>query len=115
MLPKNYRLKKKKDFERVFKRGKGLGENFLILKFVNNNLGVLRIGFVVGQKVSKKATLRNKVKRRLREVVRANLAKLKSGYDLVFLTKKGIEEKSFREIKEMVEELFRKAKLFKNG
>lgn len=115
MLPKNYRLKKKKDFKEVVEKGKGLKKDFLILKFIKNDLKTTRIGFAVGQKVSKKATLRNKIKRRLREAVNLLSAKIKSGYDLVFFAKKGSEEKSFSEIKEKVGEILTKAKLLKDA
>jgi len=114
MLAKENRLRKKKEFEKVAKEGRGVREEFLVLKYLKNNLNLVRAGFVVSQKISKKAVVRNKVKRRLREIVRRNLEKLKPGYDLIFFTKKGIEEKDFWQIKEVVENLFKKAKLFKN-
>lgn len=115
MLVKEHRLKRKKDFERVFKKGKLLAKDFLILRVVKNNLGTTRVGLVVSQKVSKKAVLRNKVKRKIREAVRNNMKKINLGYDLIFFTKKGIEKKSFPEIKKMVEDLFVRAKLFKEN
>ena len=115
MLPKEHRLKKKKDFERVLRRGKLLAKNFLTLKTVKNNLKTIRIGVVVSRKVSKKAVLRNKTKRKLREAARANIKKIKPGYDLIFFTKKGIEKKSFSEIKKEVEKLIAQAKLFKEN
>lgn len=79
MLSGDNRLKKKKDFEYVFKKGKGFKEDFLFVKLVKNNLKITRFGFVVGYKVSKKAVLRNKVKRRLRETVKAELPKIRKG------------------------------------
>ena len=47
--------KKKKDFEKAFKNGKFFKENFLILKTTENNIKEDRFGFIVSQKVSKKA------------------------------------------------------------
>lgn len=111
MLSQKNRLKKKKDFERIAQKGKFFKENFLILKKVKNNLQWMRIGFVVSQKISKKAVERNKIKRKLRETVRANLDKIIPGYDIVFFTKKGIEKEEFSEIKNSVEKLLRQAKL----
>lgn len=115
MLPKEHRLKRKKDFERVLKKGKLLVKDFLILKTVKNNLKTTRVGLVVSQKVSKKAVLRNKVKRKIREAVRDNLKKIKLGYDLIFFAKKAIERKSLSEIKKEVEDLIAQAKLFKEN
>jgi ribonuclease P protein component len=113
VLAKKYCLKRKKDFERVIKRGKKIEIDFLVLKFLRNSLDVVRIGFVVSQKVSKKAFLRNKTKRRLREIVKINLPNLEPGYDLIFFTKKEIIEKDFLGIKDLVEQILKKAKLMR--
>lgn len=111
MLPKKHRLKKKRDFDLVFKKGKVSFEKFLVLKKLENSLKESRFGFVVSLKISKKAKDRNKVKRRLREVIKNKLPQVKPGYDIIFFSKKGIEEKDFKEIKEIVEKLLKEAKL----
>jgi len=94
MLPKINRLKKKRDFEHVFKQGRGLKQGFLSLKFVKNGLEATRFGFVVGQKVSRKAVIRNKVKRRLRDLVRGRIGEIKKGFDVVIVAGKGAEAAS---------------------
>ena len=111
MLPKENRLKKNKDFEKVFKEGKGFKEDLLVLKKVKNNLKSSRFGFVVSKTFFKKATLRNKIKRRLRELVRIKLNEIKKGIDVVIIAKPGLETKDFQEIKEIVNKLFKKAKI----
>jgi len=111
MLPKNSRLKKKKDFERVFKKGKGFKEDFLFVKLIKNNLKITRFGFVVGYKVSKKAVVRNKAKRRLREAVKSELPKIRKGLDVALVAGKGLETKDFKEIQVIVVNLFKKAKI----
>lgn len=111
MLPKQNRLKKKKDFERVFKKGQGAREDFLFLKFTKNNLKVSRFGFVVSQKISKKATLRNKTKRRLRDAVRMKLPGIKPGFDGAWVALKGLELESFPETKKTIDRILKKAKL----
>ncbi|MBU2578838.1 ribonuclease P protein component [Patescibacteria group bacterium] len=111
MLPKKNRLKKNKDFTKVIRQGKFSHSFFLSLKEAKNDLAQTRVGFVVSKKISKKATVRNKIKRWLREAVRANLDKIRSGKDIIFFTKKGIEEKKFWEIKQAVEKLLKKGSL----
>jgi len=113
MLIKRNRLCKKKDFERVFKKGKGLKEDFLILKMAKNNLSQSRFGFIVGTKISKKAVLRNKLKRRLRELVRGKIEKIKKGFDIVFITQPGLENRDFWELEEILNKIFNRAKLLK--
>lgn len=112
MLPKRNRLKKKKDFEKVFKKGQGFKENFLVLKIVKNNLKINRFGFIVSTKFSKKATVRNKIKRRLSEIIRARLARIKKGKDGVIIVLPGLEINNYWELEEMVNRLFEKAKLY---
>ena len=113
MLPQRYRLKRKKDIERVFKNGRGFKEDFLILKVAKNNLKDPRFAFIVPSKVSKKATLRNKIRRRLSELVRLKIKKIKKGIDGVLVAVPGLEEKSFWEIEETINKIFTRAKILK--
>ncbi|MDI6603003.1 MAG: ribonuclease P protein component [Patescibacteria group bacterium] len=115
MLPKVNRLKKKKDIERVFKNGKGFKEDFLILKTIKNDLKDSRFAFIVSQKVSKKATVRNKIRRRLRELVRRHPPTTRSGMDIVLVAVPGLEEKDFWEVEETINKLFAKAKIYNHG
>lgn len=102
MLPKINRIKKKKDFETIFRNSKSFKNNLFIFKIIKNNLGFNRFGFVVSQKVSKKATIRNKIRRRLAEILKAEARNTKIGTDMVFIVLPGIEKKEFFEIKEAV-------------
>ncbi len=111
MLPRKHRLKKKKEFERVFKEGKAKKKDFLFIKFIKNNLDDTRFGFVVSKKISKKAVVRNKVKRRLREAAREMLSEIKPGYDIVIVAQKGIEKQDFFQIKENLRQLLKKINL----
>ena len=111
MLAKINRIKKKKDFETIFKNSKSFKNNLFIFKIMKNNLGLNRFGFVVSQKVSKKAVIRNKVKRRLSEIIKAEEKNIKSGIDLIIITLPGSEKKDFSELKEAVSDALIKAKL----
>lgn len=114
MLPKINRLRRKKDFEIVFKKGKTFKEDFLILKFFPNQKKNSRFGVIVSQKVSKKATIRNKIKRRIKASIRQKISKIKDGLDIVFLVLPGLETKDFWEIEEIINKLLKKAKLIKS-
>lgn len=115
MLPKINRLQKQKDIERVLKKGKDIKEDFLVLKTVKNNLNESRFGFLVSKKISKKANIRNKIKRRLRELIMIRLKKIKIGTDNLIITLPGLEKKDFREIEEKIVRLFKKAKILNNN
>ena len=72
---------------------------------------------MVSQKVSKKATIRNKVRRRLVEIIKKEEKGLSmadkdgKGKDLVIVALAGIEKKEFSEIKENLELSLKKIKI----
>lgn len=88
-----------KDFEVLFKEGRFVAGKFVTAKIWKiepakyprrkYNIDDLKIGFVVGLKVSKSAVKRNRVKRQMREVVRLLLkeGKLKNGYHIAIMAK----------------------------
>jgi ribonuclease P protein component len=83
MLKKNNRLLKKKDFDAVWQKGRSGYDQLLGLKSLANGLAENRFGIMVGLKVSKKAVERNKIKRRLRAIIRAEAVNLAKGFDVV--------------------------------
>jgi len=113
-LPQPNRLKKKKDFEKVFKKGKGTKQGFLFFKALKNETGINRFGFIITKKSSKKAVIRNRIKRRLSEAVRENLSRLKKGWDGIFIVSQPLSRKEMNEIKETVVKIFEKNNLFQS-
>jgi len=112
MLPKKYRLKKRKEIEKVFKEGKSKKLNLVFIKFLKNNLEYPRFCFIVSKKISNKATKRNKVKRLLREVVRKEILPiLKNNYDYLIIARPSILNKNYWQIKEDLEVGIKKLKL----
>lgn len=114
MLAKNYRLKKQKDFETIFKRGRGYKEKELFLKVLKRDDSNLRFGFIVSKKISNKAAKRNKLKRRMREATRSLLPHLKRGYDVVLVALQGLDKYDFWELQEIIKEVFQKAGIINN-
>lgn len=109
---KKYRLKEK-EFEKVLREGKSFREDFLVLKKRKNNLSKIRIGFLFSKKFPKKAVQRNKIRRRLRELIRLKLEKIKEGQDIIFITLPGLEKKDFQQLENIIDKIFLKAKLIK--
>lgn len=110
MLSKRNRLPKI-SFENVLKNGRGFRKDLIFIKVLPNVSGHNRFGFLVTKKVSKKAVIRNKVKRRLREAVRKLLPKTKKGIDVVVGALPGLENRDFWDIAATIEALFKKANL----
>lgn len=111
MLPKKNRLKKGKDFQKIFKEGKGFKEGFLFLKVAENGSENSRFGFSISKSFSKKSSLRNKIKRKLQELIRARTKKIKKGVDGLIVVYAGLEKNDFWEIEESLDNLFKKAGL----
>lgn len=87
MLPKENRLPGHA-FALVKKEGSTLRSKNLTLKVLGERgEGPSRIGIIVSTKVSKKAVVRNKIKRRIRESVLKMLPKIKNGFDIVLIVR----------------------------
>lgn len=114
MLAAIYRISKDKEFNLVKSKGK-VYQNplFGLAVYKRGDDEITRWGFVVSNKISSKATIRNKCKRGLREGVRRQLSYVKAGYSCVLLAKKSIATAYTNDIMREVESAVKKADLFK--
>jgi ribonuclease P protein component len=101
-------LTKPQDFARVHGQGKWLGGGLLGLKSCQTNLPLARCGFIVSKRVGG-AVIRNRVKRRLREIIRA--VSLKPGADIVISARPRAAAAEFPELKQTVLNLLAQAGL----
>jgi len=86
MLPKENRLTDDYDFRRVKRLGKSYHCPFFKLSLAPRKIaGPSRFGFVISTKIDKRATVRNRIKRLLREAMRERLEKIPDGFDLVVM------------------------------
>lgn len=105
-LSKKFRLSKKNDFEAVFENGRKIYGKYVSLFAVKNNLKFNRFGVIVSNKVSKKAVERNRIRRRITEVIKQDFKLLKNGFDFVIVAKHQIRDKNYQSIKDEILELF---------
>lgn len=87
MLTRPHRLAAKRDFAKLFAKGRPFHARGLTLKAALNGKAVTRVGFVVSTKVSKRSVVRNSIRRRLREIVRLRMADVRPGFDVAFIVK----------------------------
>lgn len=83
MLARAKRLRKDRDIQRVFRLGRPGGNDLIGLKTLPNKLGVSRAALVVSGKISKKAVVRNRIRRRLSGQLEELWQTIPPGYDIV--------------------------------
>jgi ribonuclease P protein component len=83
------RIRRKKDFFELYKRGVCARGKYFNLIYLPNGLGYSRMAAVASRKIGS-AVVRNKVRRRARELFRRNKAVLTSSWDILLIAKKDI-------------------------
>lgn len=111
MLPQAHRLRLEKDIKTLFARGKSVFGTFVGIKYRFNRLPISRFAVVAGIKVSKKAVIRNRLKRQVRAIIHEMLPYISPGYDVLLYLKPFTVEKSFKELQKEIQTGFKKAKL----
>jgi ribonuclease P protein component len=87
MLSRANRLRRATAFSRVYRLGRTAGGHMLVVRALRTGpTATARVGIVVGTKVSKRATVRNRLRRQLRAAVRPRLPATR-GFDLVIIAK----------------------------
>lgn len=79
-------LKKNSDFRRLYSKGKSAVNPYMAVYCRKNGRGVNRVGYTVSVKLGH-AVVRNRVRRRLREIYRLNSPALSSGWDIVVVAR----------------------------
>ena len=108
-FPRSARLLRHADFEQVYKRGKRHFSALMTVFFLaREQNGGMRVGFTVG-KVLGGAVVRNRMKRRLRELARAVLPEAGiAGADHVLIGRAGGVERPYAELVEDFTKALRK-------
>ena len=113
MLARKHRLSKSKDCKKILSKGRSFFSPSFRIKYLANNLENFRTTVVVSAKISKKAAVRNHLKRQVREILRLNLKQIKPGYDLLVSLNKQALQKDYQQLaKELLANLSR-ARLLK--
>ena len=73
-------------FRKLYQKGTSHVSPSVVMYAKRNGLSHNRLGITVSKKLGK-AVIRNRAKRRLREVFRQNLPNMKSGYDFVLVAR----------------------------
>ncbi len=93
------RLKKKKDFLFLYKKGARYRGKYFNLIYLRNELGYSRLGIVVKRKIGKAVT-RNKIKRWVRELFRRHKSLIPFSLDMLIVATQSIEGVSWKDFRE---------------
>jgi len=121
MLKKVNRINKKAEIDKFFglSFAKGKGRNFsgdfIIVKILTNKENILpKFAFIVSNKVDKRATARNKIKRRLRFIVSKYLKMIESDKSFILVAKNSAKNADFKSLENDFLKIAAKARLFHN-
>ena len=104
-FPKSIRVKKESEFRQIIEKGiKKKGENLIVFRLQEAGIEGQRFGIKIGRGI-KKAVLRNKIKRVIREVLRKSKDKSDKNEGVVVLCKSTAGGKDLRKLREELESL----------
>jgi ribonuclease P protein component len=102
-------LRRKEDFSRVYKKGKSVGDRYVVVFALRNQLGYSRISFLASKKVGN-SVKRNRARRLMRESVR-EIGSLPEGYDFIIIARNTINDKKCADVKKSIEAALRRLKI----
>ena len=90
-------LKKNKDFQVVYKKGKSFGNKYLVMYILPNELEKNRVGISVSKKVGN-SIVRHHLTRLIRESYRLHEEQFQCGYDVVIIARTSAKDRTYHEI-----------------
>lgn len=103
-------LKENYEFRRTYQKGVSAVSPVMVLYCRKNRLGRNRLGLVSSTKLGH-AVVRNRCRRRLREVYRLEKPQLKTGYDIILVARSRTATAPWTELQKQFVKLCRKLEL----
>ena len=91
-------LKKNKDFQIVYRKGKSYANRFLVMYIKKNDMGKNRLGISVSKKVGN-SIVRHRLTRLIRESYRLQEEYFLCGYDIVAVVRVNAKNSTFADMK----------------
>ena len=107
-------LKENYEFRRVYQRGASAVGGAMVVYCRKNKLGRNRLGITASTKIGG-AVIRNRARRRLREVYRLHRDKLRTGWDIILVARGRTAACSWRELNDTFLRSCRKLDLLEGG
>ena len=106
-------LKENHEFRRLYQKGKSAVGGGMVLYCRKNRLDHNRLGLTASTKLGH-AVVRNRARRRLREVYRIHSPELKQGYDVILVARTRTVKASWQELNDTFVKLCRKLELLED-
>ena len=107
-MKRHSRLLRSADFDRTLRAGRRAASDYLAVFVSDNELGRPRVGLAVSRKLGN-AVVRNRIKRRLRELVRPLVTRATSGRDVVIVARARAGDAEFARLRQEIEMLWAKS------
>ena len=101
------RLSRGDEFDSVYSKGTVISGPLLLVRVKRNEVGTTRWGFAVGKRLSKKAVVRNRLRRQLREAIRQ--LPVDEGWDIVVQARPKAMAATFAALREDLAQRLRRA------
>ena len=106
-------LRRKEDFDRIYRKGRSVGDRYVVVFCLENRLGYNRITFLASKKVGNRVR-RNRARRLMRESMRTTDVKVREGYDFIIIARNTINGKKCADVKKSIEAASKKAGLLQS-
>ena len=107
-------LKENYEFRRMYQRGASAAGKTMVVYCRKNKLGHNRLGLTASTKLGH-AVVRNRCRRRMREVFRLNGPKLKQGWDIILVARSRTAEAPWAELNDNFLHLCKKLDLLEDA
>ncbi|HEY9842591.1 MAG: ribonuclease P protein component [Candidatus Sericytochromatia bacterium] len=114
MLSRHERLRHQQDFDRLRQNGRSYHQPLLRLVVLKEDSLRRLAGFIVSKRISKKATDRNLLKRRLRAAYRSLKQEIPTGHLLLFVARPEAGAATYQELQAQMQTLLERAGLLQS-
>jgi len=104
-------IKENHEFRRIYAKGKSGVSPCLVVYCRPNRRGRNRLGVTVSTKLGK-AVVRNRIRRRLREIYRLSQPQLRQGYDIILVARSRAAAAPYHELERAYRRLCQKLSLW---
>ena len=109
-MKRRYHVREDRRFREIRQRGRSVANDLLVVSALANDLPYSRFGFAVSSRIGN-AVVRNRIKRRLREIIRLRMATIRPGCDIILIARKPIRSAEYHQLETACARLLRRAQL----